>query len=259
LSLTSAIATRNALLTEAGKAALNMKYPKEFELYVIALELTDEQFNTLKYFIFPVNPSSLEEIKPKLTNVKKTLGGVTALKTPTFVPTDITLTGSFGRNFKVLLGTGYEDLIHSFQDEYISRTGQSTFTTSQGSVKQGAKQFFDDRVKTGYGCFKILEEIVDESVKVGKNLILHNPVFGNSYLVTAGSLRISMTEQTNMIINYSLPLKTIAPLESLYTKKQLESISKQLSVTNYFQKRTNALIKNISKIAAKGVEVLPQI
>jgi hypothetical protein len=263
LSLVTAIANRNIVIAEAGKNALNIKYPKEFELYVIALELTDENFNTLKYFVFPINPSSLEENIPQVTNIKKTNSGVSVLKNPTFVPTDITLSGTFGRGFKVLLGDKYEDFVSSFST-YSTYEGEITGTkVTNASLKDGLKQTFDDRIKTGYGCIKILEEIVKESVKLGKNgevrkLIFHNPALGNSYFVEAGTLRLFQNEQTNMIWNYSLPLKSIAPLESRYTKKQMESIAIQLNVTNHIQKRVNALVRNVSKMLAKGVEALPQ-
>jgi hypothetical protein len=189
MSLLSAIQARNDLLYQYGKNALNVKYPKEFELYIIALELTDENFNTLKYFVFPVNPSSLEESKPQITNVKKANGGVTVLKTPTFVPTDITLSGNFGRGFKVLLGSTYEDFIHSFQETRHFTYGNDSVTlTNKNSIKKGLEELFDERIKTGYGCIKILEEIIEESKMIGKNgqvrkLIFHNPALGNSYLV----------------------------------------------------------------------------
>jgi hypothetical protein len=109
MGVQAAIAQRNGLLNSIGRSGLNMKYPDEFELYVIALELTDENFITQQYFVFPINPSSIEETEPKLTNIRKTLGGITVLRNTTFVPTQISLSGTFGRNFKVLIGEKYED------------------------------------------------------------------------------------------------------------------------------------------------------
>lgn len=262
MSLESAIASRNSLLTQAGKSALNIKYPKEFELYVIALELVDEDFKTLQYFIFPVNPSSIEEIKPQLTNVKKTLSGVTVLKTPTFVPTDITLSGTFGRSFKVLLGNTYEEFLSSFTVDTPDafKLGQSRMTVP--SAKSGAVQFFDDRIKTGYGCLKIMEEMIQQSNKIGadgkiRKLILHNPALGNSYLVTAGTLRMSQNEQSNMIWNYSLPLKSIAPLEAIYTQQHMESAAKELAIGSFIQKRVNALVHTVSKLLGDGLNKVP--
>lgn len=246
MSIASAIAARNGLLSTVGKNVMNIQFPKEFELYVIALELTDDNFNTLKYFVFPINPSSLEESKPNLTNIKKTFTGVSVLKTPTFVPTDINLNGSFGRGFKILLGSNYEDFIHSFQYQDINSA--SGFGTSVGSIAAGLKQTFDDRIKTGYGCIKILEEIISRSKGTGTKLIFHNPALGNSYLVTAGTLRMSQNEQTNMIWNYSLSLKSIAPLENLYGRLgDSKKVAEQLNITNYMQKRVDSLLNTLSR------------
>jgi hypothetical protein len=255
MSLESAIAGRSALLSTIGKAALNAKYPKEFELYVIALELTDENFNTLRYFVFPVNPSSIEENKPKLTNVKKTLAGVTVLSTTTFIPTDITLSGNFGRKFKVLLGSTYEDFIASFK--IFTQKNPNGIITSD-SLQNGVVQIFDERVKTGYGCTKILEEIVTLADTVDefggiRKLIFHNPALGNSYLVKPINLRLNQNEQTNMIWNYSLQLKSIAPLESLRTKEELESISIQLAKTAYAQKKVDQLLNGLARIGEKTI------
>lgn len=241
MSLENVIRNRNSLITTIGKNALNVKYPKEFELYICALELVDEDFNTLRYFVFPIMPSSIEEIKPELTNIKKTLAGVTALSTPTFVPTDITLVGNFGKKFKVLLGTDYVDLVSSFVDN---------------GVGNGLRELFDERIKTGYGCIKILEEIIEQSNSIGadgrlRKLILHNPALGNSYIVKASNIRLHQNEQTNMIWNYSLPLKSLAPLESLLLPESMESVGKRLNITAYVQKKVDKVVNGITALIAK--------
>jgi len=244
LSLESALASRNGLLTTFGKSILNIKYPKEFELYIIALELVDEDFNTKKYFIFPVNPSSIDEGKPQLTNVKKTLSGVTVLKSATFVPTDINLSGTFGRGFKITLGETSEDFIQAF--------------TINGNIQE-----FDPRIKTGYGCLKILEEIVEQSKAIsgsGTNfkLIFHNPAFGNSYLVEPMNFRINMNEQNNMFHGYSLTLKSIARIDSLFDAKKLQSIARQLAVNGFIQKQVGQLLNNVSGVLGTAANKIPQ-
>jgi hypothetical protein len=257
MGVEAAVARRNALLVSAGKRALNIKYPDEFELYVIALELVDESFNTLRYFVFPVNPSSIEESKPQLTNIKKTLGGVTVLKNTTFVPTRINISGSFGRNFKVLLGSTYEDFLSSFVSPVFG------FITNKSLLK-GVKQIFDDRIKSGYGCCKILEDIIEENKKIGtdgqiRKLIFHNPALGNSYIVEPGELSFKMSEQTNMIWNYSLSFTSVAPLESLLSQQQLQSASKQLVINGYMQGKVNDIVKGISSIVGKGIDIIPSL
>jgi hypothetical protein len=248
MSIENVVRNRDALLIQVGKAGLNVKYPKEFEFYICALELIDDEGKTLRYFVFPVMPSTLDENKPKLSNIKKTLSGVTVLKTPAFVPTDINLSGSFGRKFRVLLGTEYTDFVSSFKDNG---------SVTRDSFKGGVKELFDERIKTGYGCTKILEEIIDQSTAIGEDgklrkLILHNPASGNSYLVEPVNMKITQSEQTNMIWNYSLQLKSIAPLESLKTKREQESISKNLVVTGHIQKQVDRLINTVSALVANS-------
>lgn len=245
MSIENAIRNRDHLYTTVGKNALSVKYPDEFELYLCALELLSDSGKTLRYFVFPVMPSSIDEGKNKITNIRKTLAGVTVLSTPTFIPTDITLSGNFGRSFKVLLGGDYVDFISSFKDG-----------SGKGGIN-GVKELFDERVKTGYGCCKILEDIIDQADKIGEDgkltkLILHNPSIGNSYVVKPISFRMNQSEQTNMIWNYNVMFKSIAPLESLYSKKELEKQALTLSITGYTQKKVNQLVNTVSTFIASA-------
>lgn len=247
MSVQNAINNQLALLTTIGQAGLNALYPNEFELYVCALELTDPAGTTLKYFIFPVMPSNLDENQPEITNIKKTAAGVTILKTPTFIPVDISLSGTFGRKFKVLLGTNYVDFIQSFQ------TSQGTL--SANSIASGVGQVFDERVKTGYGCLKILEEIVNEAKVVdqngGRRLIFYNPAFGTSYVVQPMNFKISMSQDTNMMHQYSLQMKGVAPLSAIQSAQQRQSEANQLNTTAYVQTQTNNVVNALNTLLSK--------
>lgn len=244
MSIENAVRNKALLMEQIGRSALNVKYPKEFELYMCALELIDGNGKTLKYFVFPVMPSNLEENQPHITNVKKTLAGVTVLSNPTFIPRDIVLSGNFGRKFRILLGTDYMEFVSSFKTEDDKVTKQS--------VLKGVEQVFDDRIKTGFGCCKILEEIVDECNSVDENgtkqLIFYNPALGNSYLVKPTGLKFSQSQETNMIWNYSLALKAIASLESLQTSSELEEQGKRLNTTGYVQKQVERVVNGLTSI-----------
>jgi len=225
------------LLSGIGRSVLNVKYPKEFELYMCALELLDQDSKTLRYFVFPVMPSSIEEIKPQITNIKKTLAGVTVLSNPTFIPGDISISGNFGRKFRVLIGKDYVDLTSSLD-----------FT-----IKNKKKeQVFNAQMKTGYGVCKVLERIIDESKVVDekgvRRLIFYNPALGNSYLVKPTNLKFSTSQESNMIWNYSLSFKTIASLESVQEALQLENRDQKLAITGYLQKQTNRAINSLTSI-----------
>jgi hypothetical protein len=247
MSVENAIIKHSLLLAQAGKVALNISHPNEFELYMCALELTDENYKTIQYFVFPVMPTTIDETQTFLTNIKKTLGGIVVLSSPTFNPIDVTLAGTFGRKFKVLLGESYTDFVSSFT------IGGSVVTA--GSIGKGAVQTFDSRVKTGYGCLKIMEEMIGSTNVVDKRgsrrLILHNPALGNSYLVKPQSLKLSQSQDTNMIWSYSLSLKAIAPLNHIFSSEELKSQRIALTATGYVQKGVDNVIGALTeKISA---------
>lgn len=244
MSIENAISKRLGILTQIGKVGLNISHPKEFELYLCALELTDENYNTLQYFVFPVMPTTMDETQTFMSNVKKTLGGVTVLNTPTFIPRDITLAGTFGRKFRVLLGQDYTEFLSSF------KTIDNNLTI--GSLLNGITQVFDDRIKTGYGCLKILEEIINSANIVddlgSRRLILHNPAVGNSYLIKPQSLKLSQSQETNMIWSYSISMKAVASLEHIMTSDKLQEQRVRLSATGYIQKRVDDVINLITQL-----------
>lgn len=217
------VAKYNRMLGEVQRSVLNVAFPNDIELYMCALELVDQEGNTLRYFIFPIMPSNIEENQPQITNVKKTLAGVTVLSNPTFVPGDISLSGNFGRKFKILIG-----------HKYVNTT-----------ASQGRKQTLDARVKTGYGCCKILEDIVHESRTVdskgARTLIFYNLAIGNSYIVKPLNLKFSMSQDSNMIWNYSLSLKTIADLDSFINVRS-STKEERLVINGYVQKQVNRAI-----------------
>jgi hypothetical protein len=248
MSIENAVANRAVLLERVGKTILNTMYPKEFELYVIALELIDTDGNTLNYFIFPVNPSSLDETDVVLTNVKKTLTGIVTLKNPTFVPVDINLSGTFGRRLRILLGTDYVEFLSSFT---TTPGTLKNSTVTQSSFQNGVQNTFDKRVKTGFGCLSVLKDIlkaasvIDE--KGPRTLIFHNLAFGTTYVVEHIQTKTSMSQETNMMHNYSLSLKAVAPLDAL-RGTNLEEERKRLNTTGYVQAQTDRLLQGISKI-----------
>lgn len=242
MSIDNAIRNRDALLVSAGKVALNIRYPKEFEVYICAFELIDGAGKTLKYFIFPIMPSSIEEREPEATNIKRTAAGVVSLSTTAFIPRQIVLSGNFGRKFKVLLGADYVDLLNAFKTTNGNVTAQS--------IVKGTANLFDDRIKTGYGCLQVLKEILDESLVVDENgarrLIFYNPSFGTSYVVKLNDKRINMSQETNLLHNYTVNLTAIAPLEALKSQGELERDATQLNITNYMQKQTNRLVNSLT-------------
>ena len=242
--LQQAAEKRLGFLGTIGKGGLNALYPNEFEYYLVALELVDANFKTIQYFIFPIMPTGLNEVIPQITNIKKTTGGYSVVSSSQFISTNISLSGNFGRNFKVLLGKTYQDLVQSF----VVQNGLLS-TISTQSIINGVENFFDNNIKTGYGCIKILQSIIDKAKVVDaqgpRYLLFYNLALGNNYIVKAGDLTFSMSMESNMIWNYSLPLRSIGLIDNYLTSNQKKSNS-QLIVDDYIQTQSNKVINNLN-------------
>lgn len=208
-----------------GKEYLNATYPDEFEYYACALELTDETGKVLEFFSFPIMPQSISETKFAPTNIKKTLGGVVVTNHTTFNPFDISLNGHFGRKFRKVITQqeqkkkGAESSGGNVTDTTVTQEDNESIGngTIDGVVISVPKKVFSSEYKTGYGCIKILENIFSRAHRgVDKNrkplrLYFYNLSLNSSYLVEPVNLQLSQSREQNMLWQYNLQLKAVAP------------------------------------------------
>lgn len=250
MSLLSATTKLNSLLRTVGKINLNANYPDEFELYLFAFELIDYKGTVLQYFIFPDNPKAIREAQPQMSTVTKSMTGVVVLNNPTFVPVDISMSGTFGRRLRILIGKNTLTLA----SHYI--TAQVQQLTNSGDQQSGnnASPVFDTQVKTGYGCTKILEKILKDASKLDdgnpRTLIFYNLALGNSYVVEITTPPVfEMSEDNNMLWQYSVSLKGVAPADNFvkYDNKNFKSVQQQLAVNQFAQDRVNGVVSFINK------------
>lgn len=221
--VTEAIGTVTGIISQAGKALLSAQYPNDFEYYMVAFELVVPDSNTtLQYLTLPINPSSIQYSFKPLTNIKKTFGGITSLGSTTSIPVDISLSGDFGRSFKVMVdyqNNTWETLPKSFQGV---TTGDKNLYLQEFKerLNKSRKGTFSNKVKTGYGVIKALENLITESVygfdPNGNPLKLYfyNPSLGHAFEVKAGPLRLTQNQDKNMIPGYSLQLTGIRDISS---------------------------------------------
>lgn len=188
-------------------------YPIDFEAYMIAFELCNSQGKTIDYFTFPIMPTEIsieEEIPVKVEN---TFGGVNTVSSNIFVPKSINLSGNFGRNFKILIRDqistplSYLPIVHKAIQERDYGVGGV-----QGKVLE-----LTNFLKTGYGCFKVLQSIINRSVEVDEfgecnRLYMYNMCYGENYLVKPISFRGAQSTSNNGLWNYDLNLKAVCPL-----------------------------------------------
>jgi hypothetical protein len=245
MNLRSVTRDYNQQFSQLGRSLLHARFPNDFEVYMMALELTDADGNTIDYFSFPVMPQSIQKTELKRTNIKKTSSGVTVLSSATFTPEEITIKGNFGKSFKIIVGKEPhpKGVAFSIPSGKMNLLGKKAIKTPDFSIG----------VKNGYGATKILQSIINKSTAVGNDgrpfrLYFYNMALGESYLVAASptGLQLSMSEDKNMIWEYTLNLTTIAPLSLSFFDNSKTSLTRLLS-TSLIQGGLNKLGSNIAK------------
>lgn len=241
------------LVNVVGKAALNALYPYDFEVYMMALELTDSEGNTIDYLSFPIMPESISKTEPKRTNIKVSATSTTVLSSASFIPEEITIKGNFGRTFNILLSPkepSVQGVAYSINNGVYDLTQINNKNNTLG-FKVPA---FNVGIKTGYGAIRILKSIISKSNGVDKSgkpfrLYFYNLALGESYLVAVPSSGITVSQnlQKNMIWEYSLTLNTLAPLASLQSQTKPSSLLK-VAATDVIQKGVNSTVSVIKSM-----------
>ena len=251
---------RKQLLLDIGRAGVHALFPNDFEYYLITLELVNSKDETVDYLAFPVNPDSMTYTNPQLTNVKKTLGGIVELDTSSFVPKRINFNGTFGRKFKVLLqpltldvtrGPGKRKHVPSFDSGYgYYGPGGGGQIPGTGKI-QIQTNFFNPKIKTGYGTTKLLEALLEKSKGLDEEgkpfrLYLYNPALGHNWMVTVKNFVFSQDYSTsNMLWRYNVDLEIIAPLAAI--KPDLKTSLLEALGVNILQRGATRLLNDIKR------------
>lgn len=189
-------------LDTAAKLALNTLYPAEFEVYMVTLELVDYNDESLEYFTFPINPESISKSQPYLKQIERTYGAVVVNKSGSFVPQDIIIRGTFGRQFRFIT-----------TDKVLDLTAIQWLPDGTVDMSSDQKEF-NKNYKSGYGCFKIVQKICDEANILdnghARKLYFYNLAMGESYLVEVMNFTGSQSQNSNMIWNYDLRMKILS-------------------------------------------------
>lgn len=216
--------------TTVGKAALHAISPNDFEYYALSLELVDAEFNTIQMFNFPVMPNAIQIARASPLNIKKTGYGYFTQYSDTFQAYNISIQGTFGRKFRILINKNRDskDL-----------------------------KGFDLNVKTGYGSTKLLEDIClqsqqmeEKTTESGKEsshkfLFFYNLTFNQQFVVEVVDLQFQQSLENNAMWNFTLQLKAIGDVTKIQgfdSKKTL----KNLLLTSALNKSVNNVINNIT-------------
>lgn len=218
-------------------------YPIDFEAYMIAFELCNSKGKTLDYFTFPIMPTEIsieEEIPVKVEN---TFGGVNTISSNIFVPKTIHLSGNFGRNFKVLIRDQIANPL-----SYLPITHKTVQERDYGigGIQRKVLEF-TNFLKTGYGCFKVLQSIINRAVEIDDSgecnrLYMYNMCYGENYLVKPITFRGAQSVSNNGLWNYDLSLKAVCPLY-LDTHKRGKKLKKYAMIA--VQSMTNTALNGV--------------
>ena len=235
-------------LSSLGRSGLNILFPNDFEYYMLSLELVTFDDRTIDYFAFPVMPENITKTEYKRINIKKAQSSTTVINSKAFIPSDIVIKGSFGRQFKTLISPSRFTAI-----QYSIANGMfKSYQLDPGFVNKVPAQFLPF-VKTGYGAVKILQAIIDKSDGIdsqGKSfkLYMYNPTLGENYLVVPSKtpLVLEQNETNNMIWEYTLNLSIVAPLDA-FSKEDRTSSTKILGASA-LQNVVNKFGSNLRRI-----------
>lgn len=236
------------LINTIGKSGLNALFPRDFEVYMMGLELTTSDGQLIDYLSFPILPKTYSQNEMVRANVKKTLNGISVISSKSFAPKQVSMSGDFGVSFKFLASQDKPAKGFLFSND-------AGVYSALDTASKGLKRLhipFSPRIKTGYGIIKILQSIINKSTGLddkGKpfKLFFHNPTMGESYLVIpqANALTINTSVERNKIFSYTLNLNLIAPTDEVVGKSGLNL--KNLS-SSLIQRSVNTVSKNVRRL-----------
>lgn len=194
-----------------GRRTLSYQFPLDFELYMLAIELTDSFDSTIEYFSFPVMPNQISKTEPNRVNVKRSMAGVTVLSSEVVAPATISIKGDFGKGFKFL-----------YKKNTNEGSSESHHTGVNINTLITAIREFDPYIKTGFGCIKILQRMIQNATKLDvrgnpNRLYFYNMALGENYLVAVdpNGLTLSQSMDKNMVWQYSINFTVLANVNDL--------------------------------------------
>jgi hypothetical protein len=226
-------------------------YPREFEYYFIALELVNFNDETIDYFGFPIMPSSITKTDTNRVNIKKGFNSVIVLNNKSFSPQEISIKGTFGRDFKIMINPLLAS--RGTAINFSTRNGVYSLDDMDPQNTANKKPVFSPYVKTGYGATKILQAIINKASGEDEKgrpfrLYFYNPALGENYLVMPPQNALILSQdnqQGNMIWSYSLNLTILSPID--YLKEQ----SNSNSITNILEQQINTGTRKLRNTTSK--------
>jgi hypothetical protein len=231
-SKTASAAINNTIdaVEQYGIAAVHSIVPDDIEYYLCSLELFTENKERVGFISFVVMPSQIVESHTPIQTMIKTNRGISTVFTDSFSPIDISIAGSFGRKFRLILNyTDPNDVLDS--------------NNSFSSLNFGIIKGVNSGVKSGYGLTKLLEHILSRANKTEKNkplyLVFNNYSFNTSYVTDVINYSFNQNENYNMIWNYSIQLRAVADNRTFFSSESKTNFLKTVSANSIATGLTN--------------------
>lgn len=224
---------QDAIITN-GRALVHAKNPDDFEYYAISFELVDSEFNSLRIFHMPVLPTAISIGRTSPLNIKKTGWGYFTQYSDAFQARQISIQGTFGRKFRLIVNKEESD--KKLKD-------------------------YDLNIKTGYGVTKVLEEMLLQSQQASKKntndlgnsvieenhkfLIMYNLTFNQQFVVEVMNKSFTQSVENNMMWNYQIELRAVGDVRNLIGY-DLDKSLKNLLTNAKLNSNLNTVFNNIT-------------
>jgi hypothetical protein len=230
--MSAEVVRRKAMDTifEIGRGALHAIAPNDFEYYACTFELINSQGVIEDIFHFPVMPSGISVGRQSLVSIKKTGQAYLSQFNDAYVGRSISINGTFGRKFRLLITKGIG-----------------------GNINDSGKfyQNFDLNVKTGYGALKLMEKIIEQSQTLDeygqpKLLILYNSTLNHNNVIEVISFNMQQSLENNMMWNYTMEIKSLANIDDFVFGGNSKKHLYELLAMSVINKSINKVFDNIS-------------
>lgn len=195
------------LRVSLGKSAAHSLFPNNYEYYLCSFELYDSSNKMIGLLSFNVMPNNMMINKTQIANITKTSKSIFTVFNDSFVPRDISIQGTFGRKFRLVLN-----------DKEVGGAGKDL---AYGKMLPSKTLPTPVLVKSGYGMTKMLEKMIDASWTLDSKglpcfLVFRNYSMNQAFIVEVMQHSFSQAMDSNMLWNYALEMKGVAPASILW-------------------------------------------
>lgn len=256
-TVNGALSAARGALVETGRAGLHATAPDDYEYYLCSFELFNSSLEKVGFISFVVMPNQIAENYTPIQTITKTHGGIVTVFNPSFNPFDISLSGTFGKKFRIVTDLKDPDPANK------KKKTNMLLNLVMGNISNVTGGLMG--AKSGYGLTKVLQHILQESNRLDENekpyiLVFNNYAFNTHYVVNVMNFSFQQSYDQNMIWNYSIQLKAVGLKPSAIDNGMagfLKYVAKSAisnGINNLVNKMTSQVTSGISQGMSKAAD-----